>query len=250
MSMIDNKQKVYWLSSNESYLNLLWKDEKAEKSKSFKIIPGLAVAAVLLSCLFLGIVIIVAGIEFSIYLMEVFPANADVIERFAHIPILGLIFITESLFLSSVFRIEDNMAKKGDNSFYTHVRLTRKIKEALCKELSIHNIEELAVQIHYALTKTPYKDKMTAVLYGFHEVKELEIKDEKQLEEANLQVFSLAVEVLKVANDYKLEIEKAQELEKEQKRKELAEKELREKEEKDFLVSQTLRNLELEFDAL
>lgn len=133
---------------------------------------------------------------------------------------------------------------------FTYVRLGDKVKHSLEKELNIHNSEELATHIHYALTKTPYKDKMTAVLYGFHEVKKLEIKDEKQLEKANLQVFSLAVEVLKVANDYKLEIKKAQELEEEHKRKELAEKELREKEEKDFLLSQTLRNLELEFDAL
>lgn len=49
---------------------------------------------------------------------------------------------------------------------------------------------------------------MTAALYGFRELKELEVKDEKQLEEANMQVLSLVIEVLKIVNAYKLEIKK------------------------------------------
>lgn len=91
---------------------------------------------------------------------------------------------------------------------FTHVRLRDRIKHSLEKELNIHNGNELATHIHYALTETPYKDKMTAALYGFRELKELEVKDEKQLEEANMQVLSLVIEVLKIVNAYKLEIKK------------------------------------------
>ena len=256
MSMNYNKQTVFWLKSNGSYLNLLWKDKKVKKSKGPKVnldaFPELTAILFLLTCFCLVAVTVSVGAGITSYLMEIFPSNADTINILGFI-LSGMMIPVNVVAMFIFMCCIDSSGEKTEeeSNHYIDVKLTKKIKEALRKELNIQNGEEIASRIHYALAEnTPYRDKITAALYGFREVKELNIKDEKQLEEANMKVFSLVIEAIKLSCGYKLEIKKAEDLEREQKRKELAEKELKEKEEKDFLLSQTLRNIELEFDSL